>query len=50
MEYDQVEEGDISYHIVKIVPSNHAFLDPDSDLGIQLRTLKFDVIRIQAWV
>ena len=43
----QCDAGEISYHIVQIVPSNRDFLDPTTNLGIELSELKFDVSDIQ---
>ena len=43
----QCDAGEISYHIVQIVPSNRDFLDPVTNLGIELSELKFDVSDIQ---
>ena len=42
-EYMHVDSGEISYHIVSINPTNHAFLDPTSQLGRYLGSLKFYV-------
>ena len=41
--YTQVDSDEISYHIVSINPTNHAFLDPTSQLGRYLGSLKFYV-------
>lgn len=43
----QVDSGDISYHIVQIVPTNRAFLDDTTPLGRELNEAKFDVNQIQ---
>ena len=43
----QCDAGEISYHIVQIVPSNRDFLDPATNLGRELSDLKFDVSGIQ---
>ena len=42
----QVEYGEISYHIVNIIPTNLDFLDRNTHLGGQLCNLKFDVTTI----
>lgn len=42
-----VDSGDISHHIVQIMPHNHDFLDKSTELGIQLNDLKFDVLNIE---
>ena len=38
-----VDSGEISYHIVQVIPTNEDFLDKNSALGMQLEDLKFDV-------
>ena len=43
----QIDSGDISSHIVQIIPSNRDFLDPTTTLGRKLSELKFDVSKIQ---
>ena len=43
----QVDLGDVSYHIVSISPTNHDFLDHSTELGIQLINLKFNVSTIE---
>ena len=42
-----VDSGDISYHIVQVLPSNKDFLDPTTELGKELEELKFDVHGIE---
>ena len=42
-----VDLGNISHHIVQIMPHNHDFLDKSTELGIQLNDLKFDVLNIE---
>ena len=42
----QIDSGDISSHIVQIIPSNRDFLDPTTTLGRELSELKFDVSKI----
>ena len=42
-----VDSGDISYHIVQVLPSNQDFLDPTTELGKELEELKFDVHGIE---
>ena len=41
-----VDSGDISHHIVQIIPYNHDFLDKNTELGQKLHDLKFDVLNI----
>ena len=43
----QVESGEISYHIVHIIPTNKDFLDPNTRLGLRLKGKKFDVSTIE---
>ena len=42
-ENEQVQSGDISYHIVSIMPTERAFLERRSPLGIALAARKFNV-------
>ena len=42
VEAAQIEGGEISYHIVEILPTNQDFLDENSTLGTELNELKFD--------
>eukprot|EP00957_Ditylum_brightwellii_P023713 1789437-Ditylum_brightwellii.AAC.1 len=44
----QVDTGDISYHFVHIVPTNHNFLDYSTSLGQHLNGLKYNVTEIDA--
>ena len=41
-----VDLGNISHHIVQIIPYNHYFLDKNTELGQELHDLKFDVLSI----
>ena len=43
----QVGSGELSYHVVSIIPTNRDFLDKNSDLGLQLHNLKFDPCSIE---
>jgi len=43
----QVDSGDVSYHIVSISPTNRDFLDHTTHLGIQLISKKFNEIQLQ---
>ena len=43
-----VDSGDISHHIIQIMPNNHDFLDKNTELGKQLQDLKFDVLNIDS--
>ena len=38
--------GELSYHIVNIVPTNRDSLDITTQLGIELNTLKYDTSNI----
>ena len=38
----KIDGGEISYHIVEILPTNQDFLDENSTLGTELNELKFD--------
>ena len=42
-EYMYVDSGDISHHIVQVLPFNQDFLDPKTVLGRELEELKFEV-------
>ena len=44
---NQCDAGEITYHIVQIVPSNRDFLNPTTNLGRELSELKSDVSDIQ---
>ena len=38
-----VDSGEISYHIVQVIPTNQDFLNKNSVLGMELEDLKYDV-------
>ena len=42
----QVGSGELTYHIVNIVPTNRDFLDVETDLGALLNNAKFDTSTI----
>ena len=42
----QCNSGEISYHIVQIIPNNRDFLDHSTVLGAELSEIKFDVSTI----
>ena len=44
----QIDAGDISHHFVQFIPSDRNFLDPETELCKELKTLKYDVSRIQS--
>ena len=44
----QVGSGELSYHVVNIIPKNRDFLDTTTDLGSQLNNLKFDPSNIES--
>ena len=44
----QVDAGDISLHIVNIIPTNRDFLDNTTALGGRLHNLKFDPTTIES--
>jgi hypothetical protein len=43
----QVDTGDLSIHIVNIIPTNQEFLDSTTVLGHQLDRMKFDPTTIE---
>ena len=43
---EQIDSGEISYHIIQIIPNNRDFLDPNTVLSAQLNEMKFDVSAI----
>ena len=40
---NQVDAGDAHYHVVSLIPTDRAFLDKSSPIGIVLSTKRFDV-------
>lgn len=43
----QVDNGEINYHVISLTPNNRSLLSPTSILGIELKTLKFNVSSAQ---
>ena len=37
----QVNNGEINFHVIEILPTDSTVLDPTSDLGMQLNAIKF---------
>ena len=40
----QVDNSELNYHVIEILPTDRDMLDPTSEIGMQLNAISFNII------